>query len=93
MTLIESIILAALHGFGRFIPISSDAHTSLLQGFLSFPLPDAAWKTTFALGTLLALILYFIHDWASILSSLIRVVVYRKRPMTLNVTAFSCSCA
>jgi undecaprenyl-diphosphatase len=84
MTLIESLALAALHGFSRFVPISFEAHESLLQYFLHFPSSSPEWRTTFALGALVALVLYFIHDWASILSSLIQVAVYRKRPMTLD---------
>lgn len=84
MTLIESLVLAALHGFGRFVPISSETHTRFLERFLPFSAPDSGWKATFALGALLALTLYFIHDWASILSSFIRVTAYRKRPMTLD---------
>jgi undecaprenyl-diphosphatase len=84
MTLIESLALAALHGFSRFVPISSEAHETLLQRFLHFPSTTPEWRTTFALGALIALLLYFIHDWASILSSLIQVAVYRKKPMTLD---------
>ncbi len=84
MTLLESMALAALHGFSRFVPVSSEAHESLLQHFLNFPQSGAEWRTTFALGSLIALTLYFIHDWASIASSLIQVAVYRKRPMTLD---------
>jgi undecaprenyl-diphosphatase len=84
MTLLESLALAALHGFSRFVPISSEAHENLLQHFLNFPQSGAEWRTTFALGSLIALTLYFIHDWASIASSLIQVAIYRKRPMTLD---------
>ena len=84
MTLVESLLLAIIHGFSRFVPVNGEAHEAILSRFLGFPSASPEWIATFALGALLALLLYFIHDWASILSSFIQVVLYRKRPMTLD---------
>ena len=84
MTLIESLSLALLHGLSRFLPIGSAAHERLLSELLDWPASDALWRSTFALGTLAALVLFFIHDWASILSSLIQMVLQRKKPMTFD---------
>ncbi|MBU6374496.1 MAG: hypothetical protein KGQ59_00720 [Bdellovibrionales bacterium] len=80
----ESLVLATLQGFGRIIPMSSETQIKFFQRFYPTALPDDAWNATFALGALIALLLYFVHDWASILSSLIQVTIFRKRPMTLD---------
>jgi len=84
MTLIESLLLAVIHGLSRFIPIAGDAHERILEQLLGWPTTDLLWKSSFALGSLLALLVFFIHDWASILSSFIQVIVARKRPMTFD---------
>ncbi|MEN9722732.1 MAG: hypothetical protein RJB38_718 [Pseudomonadota bacterium] len=84
MTLIESIALAIIHGFCRFIPASAPAHEALLHRFLGFPLADAPWKATFSLACLMALLLYFIHDWLSIFSSFLQVLIFRRKPMTFD---------
>ena len=84
VTLVESLLLAVIHGFSRFVPVNGEAHEAILNRFLGFPSASPEWIATFALGALLALLLYFIHDWASIFSSFIQVVLYRKRPMTLD---------
>lgn len=84
MTLIESLALALLHGFSQFVPISAEAHEVLLARVLHFPGADEAWRTTFALAALAALVLYFLHDWLSILSSFLQTLIFRKRPMTLD---------
>lgn len=84
MTLIESILLALIHGLSRFIPIAGDAHERILEQLLGWPTTDLLWKSSFALGSLLALLIFFIHDWASIFSSFLQVIVARKRPMTFD---------
>lgn len=83
MTLIESLVLALIHGLSRFLPLGSEAHEQLLQQLLGWPVADPAWRSSFAIGSLLALLLFFIHDWASIFSSFIQVLL-RKKPMTFD---------
>jgi len=84
MTLIETLASAVIHGFSRFVPISGEAHHWLLEKLLNFPSPNEGWSATFALGSLISLLVYFVHDWASMLSSVVQVLIYRKRPMTLD---------
>jgi undecaprenyl-diphosphatase len=84
MTLIESLVLALLHGLSRFLPIGAEAHERLLGELLSWPAADGLWRSSFALGALGALVLFFIHDWASILSSWIQMMLQRKKPMTFD---------
>lgn len=83
MTLIESLALALIHGLSRFLPIGSEAHEQILHQTLGWPLADPAWRSSFAMGSLLALLVFFIHDWASIFSSFIQVLL-RKKPMTFD---------
>lgn len=84
MTTFQAIILGIIHGFTQFLPVSSSAHHRLLPYLLSWPeIPEALLAALF-LGVTLSLFVYFIHDWASIVSSFLQVVIYRKKPMTLD---------
>ncbi len=38
----------------------------------------------FSTGSFLALLVYFKHDWASMISSFLQVIIFRKRPMSLD---------
>lgn len=84
MTLLESLVLAVIHGLSRFLPLGAEAHEKLLQQTLGWPAAEPVWKSTFAVGSLLALLVFFIHDWASILSSFLQLVFGRKKPMTFD---------
>jgi undecaprenyl-diphosphatase len=46
--------------------------------------PTGALLTALNLGALLALLIYFRHDFASMISCFLQVILYRKRPMTLD---------
>jgi undecaprenyl-diphosphatase len=80
----QVFIYAVVHGVSEFLPISSQAHDALLGYLLGWQAPSGSLMTAFLMGSSLALFVYFRHDWASMISSVLQVVIYRKKPMTLD---------
>lgn len=84
MTTFQAIVYAIVHGFSEFLPISSGAHHILVPYLLNWNPPEGALLGAMTFGTFLSLTIYYIHDWASIASCFVQVIVFRKRPMTLD---------
>ena len=84
MTTFQAIIYAVVHGLSSFFPVSADAHQVLVPFIPQWPEPNGPMLGALALGSLLALLVYFRHDWASMISCLLQVIIFRKRPMTLD---------
>jgi undecaprenyl-diphosphatase len=84
MTTFQAIIYAIVHGFSEFLPIGSHAHHILVPYIIGWQQPTGALLGALSLGSFLALIVFFRHDWASMISCLLQVIIYRKRPMTLD---------
>jgi len=84
MTTFQGIVYGIIHGFAEFLPVGAGAHHSAVAYFLGWPVPDDIFLGALSAGAFLALVVYFIHDWASIISSLIQVIIFRKKPMTLD---------
>jgi undecaprenyl-diphosphatase len=78
MNLIHAFLLGIIQGLTEFIPVSSTAHLLIAQHVLGLPADDAsfAFNVLIQLGTLLALIVYFLKD----LISLVR--AFFKRPFS-----------
>lgn len=55
-------LLGAVQGFTEFIPISSKTHLVVVPALLGEPAPSLAFITLLHLGTLVALVMYFIRD-------------------------------
>jgi undecaprenyl-diphosphatase len=84
MTTFQAIVYGALHGFTEFLPISAAAHRILLAYVTGWNEPSGAFLGALSVGSALAIIAYFIHDWLSMISSFLQIVIYRKKPMTLD---------
>ncbi len=84
MTTFQAVILGIIQGFTEFLPLGPDAHQIVAPFLLNWPTPDNGLLGILALGTLLALLIHFRHDWASIISSFLSVLIFRKRPMTID---------
>jgi undecaprenyl-diphosphatase len=84
VTTFQSIIYGIIHGFTQFLPISASAHERLIPYLFGWPEVEGAFKAALLLGSCLSLLVYFRHDWASIISSFLQVIIFRKRPMTLD---------
>ena len=84
MTTFQAIVYGILHGFTEFLPISAAAHRILLAYITGWTEPSGAFLGALSVGSTLALLAYFIHDWLSMVSCFLQVVIYRKKPMTLD---------
>lgn len=84
MTAFQAIIYGIVEGFSRCLPIDPNTHRSLVSTLLNWPVPEQTYIGALTLATAAAGFVTFRHDWASIISSFLRVVLLRKRPMTLD---------
>lgn len=84
MTTLQALVYGIIHGIAEFFPISAGAHTVLVPYLLGWPEPSGPFAGALALGALISLLIYFRHDWASMISCFIQVILFRKKPMTLD---------
>ena len=68
MPLIQAIILAVIQGLTEFLPISSTAHLILFPRLLHWKEPGLAFDVALHVGTLLAVVLYFLRDWITLIA-------------------------
>ena len=75
MTILQAAILGLVQGITEFLPISSTAHLRLVPAVLSWPDGGAAFAAVIQLGTLLAVIGFFLRD-------LLRMIAAAAKPST-----------
>jgi undecaprenyl-diphosphatase len=68
MPLFQVIVLAVVQGLTEFLPISSTAHLYLTSWLLGWPAEALDFDIALHIGTLLAVLLYFLQDWLQILA-------------------------
>jgi undecaprenyl-diphosphatase len=66
MPLYQVIVLAIVQGLTEFLPISSTAHLHLTTWLLGWNAESLSFDIMLHMGTLLALVIYFIGDWLQI---------------------------
>ncbi len=69
MTILQAAILGLVQGITEFLPVSSTAHLRLVPAILSWPDGGAAFAAVIQLGTLLAVIGFFLRDLARMLAA------------------------
>ena len=84
MTLFQAIVYAIVNSFSQFLPISYSAHQTFVPLVTGWPIPEGPLDSMIHLGFLGALLLYFRHDWLSMFSCFLQVLIFRERPMTLD---------
>jgi len=84
MSIFQGIAYAIINAFSSFLPISPEAHREILSHILEWPMPSGIFLGALQLGVLHAIFLYFRHDFASLISSFLQVLISRKRPQTLD---------
>jgi undecaprenyl-diphosphatase len=70
MTSIQIVVLALVQGLTEFLPVSSSAHLILSGQLLGWRDQGLAFDVATHFGTLVAVLFYFRHDLAQMLSSL-----------------------
>lgn len=84
MSTFQAIIYSVVKGFSEILPVSADAHVRLLSYLAQWEMPDPFMSGITSAAVTLALLVYYRHDWASILSSGLRVLLLWKKPMTFD---------
>ena len=62
MTTFQAIVLGTLQGLTEFLPISSTAHLRIFPALFGWSDPGAAFSAVIQLGTIAAVIIFFIRD-------------------------------
>lgn len=78
------MIYGAIQGFSEFLPISANAHRTLVAYLLGWNEPSGTFLGALSFGSFLALIVYFRHDFSAMISCALQCVLFRKKPMTLD---------
>ena len=68
MPLIQIVVLAIVQGLTEFLPISSTAHLYLTSWLLGWQTEALDFDIMLHLGTLLAVVVYFLPDWLQIVA-------------------------
>jgi undecaprenyl-diphosphatase len=71
MNILQAIVLGIVQGLTEFLPISSSAHLRFLPAILGWEDPGAAFTAIIQIGTLIAVLLYFAKDIASITEAVV----------------------
>jgi len=71
MTLVQALCFGIIQGLTEFIPVSSTAHLLMGQFMLGIPSTDSmfSFQVIIQMGTVLALLVFFRHEFLNILSS------------------------
>ncbi|MBI5059044.1 undecaprenyl-diphosphate phosphatase [candidate division KSB1 bacterium] len=72
MSYLDAILLGVLQGITEFLPISSDGHLVVVQQLLGFEHSLLAFDVFIHLGTLLAVVIYYRREIASIAAGFFR---------------------
>jgi len=68
MPLYQAVILAIVQGLTEFLPISSSAHLALAPWLFGWQDPGLTFDIALHIGTLAAVVIYFLRDWIQILA-------------------------
>jgi undecaprenyl-diphosphatase len=80
MTTVQAVILGVVQGVTEFLPISSTAHLRIVPALLGWSDPGAAFTAVLQLGSLVAVIGYFLADLLRMLRAAVVAVRDRSRP-------------
>jgi undecaprenyl-diphosphatase len=80
MTSFEAVVLGIVQGVTEFLPISSTAHLRVVPALAGWPDPGAAFTAVIQLGSLAAVIGYFLKDLAVMSGAALRAVGDRSKP-------------
>ena len=84
MTTFEGLIYGIVNGITQFFPIGAQAHNILVPAISGLSPPLGAAAGAFVAGSFLAVLFYFRHDWASMISSFLQIILFRRYPASLD---------
>jgi undecaprenyl-diphosphatase len=84
VSVLEAIVLGIVQGLTEFLPISSTGHLRVVPAFLGWDDPGAAFTAVTQLGTMAAVVLYFLEDLLRITRAWLRSLFDRPRRRELD---------
>jgi len=72
LSFLEAILLGLVQGLTEFLPISSSGHLIVIPWLFSIPSPGLEFDVSLHLGTLVAVLVYFRHDFIAMTRSIPR---------------------
>jgi len=86
MPILQVIVLAVVQGLTEFLPVSSTAHLYLTSWLLGWNAEGLDFDIALHIGTLLAILLYFLRDWLQIVAQGLGMRYGRDEDLTRNRT-------
>src|SRR5436305_8812889 len=80
MSIFQAVVLGIVQGITEFLPISSTAHLRIVPALLGWGDPGAAYTAVLQLGSLLAVVGYFLPELWKMLRATVAAVTDRSRP-------------
>lgn len=80
MTTLEAVVLGIVQGVTEFLPISSTAHLRVVPALVGWTDPGAAFSAVIQLGSLVAVVGYFLKDLLGMAGAGLRALRDRGRP-------------
>ncbi len=80
MTTFQALVLGVVQGVTEFLPISSTAHLRIVPALAGWGDPGAAFTAVLQLGTLVAVVGYFLPELLRMLRATIAAVADRSKP-------------
>ncbi len=71
MDIFWAVILGVLQGVTEFLPVSSSGHLILAEHFFGLSETPLSFDVSLHMGTLVAVLLYFRHDWLAMVRALL----------------------
>ncbi|MCR5536160.1 MAG: undecaprenyl-diphosphate phosphatase [Succinivibrio sp.] len=79
MTLLQVVVLAIIQGLTEFLPVSSSAHLIFPSQILGWPDQGLAFDVSVHVGTLVAVIIYYLADLVQISTHVIEATIRRRQ--------------
>jgi undecaprenyl-diphosphatase len=80
MPLYQAIWLAIIQGLTEFLPISSNAHLTVIPTLMGWKDPGLAFDIALHAGTLAAIVIYFFRDWVQVIANGLGFAYRGRRP-------------
>jgi len=80
MTTFEALVMGVVQGVTEFLPVSSTAHLRIVPALVGWPDAGAAFTAVLQLGTLAAVVGYFLPDLLRMLRAALAAISDRSRP-------------
>ena len=69
MPLYQAVWLAIIQGLTEFLPISSNAHLTVIPTLMGWKDPGLGFDVALHAGTLAAIVIYFFRDWVQVIAN------------------------